>query len=172
MISDEKVNPPMILSAEDILARMRVGKKQDFEMALGSQKIPVRILSIDETTTIRREALGHMAQIGGDETDKNVYIQKATLKVASTMSDKSGPLLGDKLLGKMSVDEISYLYGEYVKLMDQVNPTLETLSPEHFRVLVDAVKKNLVSTKDLSLAQLKAIFTAFQDLIQKQESQI
>lgn len=162
---------PGITSADDILAKMRAGKKQAFEMKLGDQLIPVRVLTIDETTAIRREALAHMARVGGDETDKNVYIQKTSLKVASTMSEGSGPLLSDKLLGKLSLDEISYLYDEYVKLMDQANPTLETISSEHFRVLVEAVKKNLVSSKDLSLVQLKAIFTAFQDLIQKQESQ-
>jgi hypothetical protein len=42
---------------------------------------------------------------------------------------------------------------------------------DEFQALVHAVKKNAVVSKELSLRQLRAIFLAFQDLIQKVEAQ-
>lgn len=162
--------PAAIVTAEDLLAKMRAGTKELHEIRLRDLVIPVRVLSIDETNAIRRQAIQDATMKSGDEVDKNVAIQKSTLKLASTMTKGGGPMLSDKLLNMMSVDELGFLYEEYIKVMDDVNPSIDRMTEDQFKVLVEAVKKNHLSARDLSLSQLKAIFSAFQGLIQRLET--
>lgn len=159
------------LSAEELLAKMRQGKKELHEIKMGNMVIPVRVLSCDEVATIRREAIRKTAMAQGDETDRNLQIQKLTLTLASTVSRGQAPFLGEKIMGLMTLDELTYLYDEYIRVLETVNPAIEHISPEVFRSIVDALKKNAASPKDLSLLQLRAICSAYVDLILRQESQ-
>lgn len=158
-------------TVEEMLARMRAGTKEVYEIRMREQVFPVRVLSMDEVTAIRREGFADQAKRGGDETDRNVAIQKCTLKMASTIQKGGGPLISDKMLSLLSLDEVQFLYNEYVCVLERVNPTLETITPEVFQSLVDALKKSHASARDLSLLQLRAICTAYVDLIQRLESQ-
>ena len=166
-----EANAHKVYSAEDILQKMRDGVKEVYEIRMRQMTIPVRILAIDEVNAIRNESIRHSALSQGDETDKNVHIQKTTLKLASNITKGGGPILGDKLLGLLTVDELNYLYEEYIQILDTVNPSLETIPATEFRAMVDALKKNLVSSKELSIRQLRAICTAYVDLIQRQDNQ-
>jgi hypothetical protein len=62
---------------------------------------------------------------------------------------------------------VIYLYNEYQKICEEVNPSLETVERDKFEMLVNAIKKNSVTASDLSLAQLRAVFLAYQDIIQR-----
>jgi hypothetical protein len=158
------------ITAEDMLAKMRAGIKEVSSIRIRELVLPVRVLSVDEMNAIRHEALKKSAM--GDQVDHDLAMQKSTLLLASTIGGKgSVPGMSEKFLGLCSTDEINHLYNEYVVFLDGVNPSLEIISEADFRALVDAVKKNAVTTRDLSLHQLKAIFTAFQGLIQKPEMQ-
>jgi len=161
--------PP--LSAEDLLSKLRAGTKETHEITMRDATINVRVLSIEEVNAIRRESIAKCANGAGDEVDRNVMIQRLTLKLASTLTKNGAPYLGDKLLALMSVDEVNYLYEEYMRAMDSVNPSLQTMTAEQFRAIVDALKKNTLSSKDLSLLQLRTVCTAFVELIQQLESQ-
>lgn len=167
--SEGTATPPM--SAEELLAKMRQGKKELYDVRMGNLTFPVRVLTCDEVVAVRREAISTTAKSGGDETDKNIHIQKATLKLASTPSRGSAPFLGDKLMSLMTLDEISFLYDEYIRIMETVNPAVEFIEPAVFRGIVEALKKNTASPKDLSLLQLRAICSAYVDLILRQENQ-
>jgi hypothetical protein len=162
------------MSTDAILARMRAGVKTVAEIRLRDFVVPVRVLSIDETNAIRRDAIRTTTVNQGDEVDKNIAMEKSTLKLASTLSSGPAggvPILGDKLLGSLNLDEIHYLYNEYVKIMDDVNPTVEAMPEKEMRAIVDGLKKNTVSVRELSLRQLRATCLVFQDALQKQESQ-
>jgi hypothetical protein len=161
---------PVIFSAEDILAKMRDGVKSTSEIRLRKMSFPVRILSIDETNAIRREAIREAKLGNGDEVDRNLAIEKSTLMLASTPPG-GGPGLPDKVLGLLTVDELHHLYNEYVKIMDDVNPAVEDITQEQVKALVEAIKKNSVSARDLSLWQLRVIFSLFQDAVQRAETQ-
>lgn len=163
--------PSKVLSAEDLLAKMREGTKAQHDVQMRGITIPLRVLSNDEHNNVRREAIRLTVAAGGDETDRNLRTQHMVLKLASTSAPNGAPLLGDRLLSLLSVDEVNYIYEEYIRVMDSVNPSLETIDPEVFRALVEALKKNTLSSKDLSLRQLRAMCTAYVDLIQRQEMQ-
>lgn len=159
-----------ILSADDQLALLRAGVREVYEIQLRNLKIPMRVLSNEEAAAVRREALQYMYTVKGDETDKNLHIQKTTLKLASTITKGGAPFLSDKLLDMLSLDELQFIYSEYVKMLDDVNPSLDKIHPDKFRALVEALKKNAITSRDLSLPQLKAICSAFQDMIQRQDT--
>lgn len=163
--------PPTIITAEDIIAKMRAGIREVHEISFRELKIPVRVLSIDEINRIRHMAKQSvMLTKDGDQTDANVAMQKITLQMASQMPQQA-PLLGEKVLSLMTVDEVNYLYNEYIRIMDSVNPSLETMSETRFREMVEALKKKEISSNDLSIPQLKAICSSFVDLILKLEHQ-
>lgn len=158
------------MTVEDQLAQMRDGKKAIFEIRLGNAVFPVRVLSADEVAAVRREAIRKAALANGDDTDRNLEIQKTTLKLASTVTKGGAPTISDKLLSMMFLDELTFLYDEYIRIMDSVNPALDQITPEKFTEIVGALKKSLVSPRDLSLLQLRAICLAYLDSIQRQES--
>ena len=170
-MSATKGNPADIQTVDMLLAKMRAGTQEVYEIEMRELKIPVRVLSIDELSAVRRDAIQKVSMQMGDDTDKALHTQKAVLRLASTLVPNSAPMLADKLLSRLGVDEINFLYNEYIAIMDRVNPALETIQPEQFRALVDALKKNTMSAKDLSLHQLRAICTAFQELIQRPATQ-
>lgn len=168
---DHAGKPPQIVTVEEQLARMRVGTKETYEIRLRDFVIPVRVLSVDEVNAIRREAIRFATVNGGDETDRNLSRQKSTLALASTLNKGSAPILHEKILGAMTTDELGHLYDEYVRVLDAVNPSMDSMSAEQFRELVDALKKSTVTARDCSLLQLREICTAFVDLIQRLETQ-
>lgn len=166
---DEDFKKPVM--ADEILARMRMGKKTFSEIRMGDQVIPVRILSADEVNAIRHEAKVKVAKTGGDETDENLLIQKFTLQLASKMDNDPVPFINDKIMKYLSVDEIGYLYNELIHFWETMNPSLEQIEPERFRELVDALKKNSTSWNDCSLAERRVIFLAFVEWIQRPDIQ-
>lgn len=168
-MSERKATGAPLVTPEDLLSKMRAGVKMHHEIRMRDLVVPVRVLSIDEMNAVRRESV-RMAIASGDEVDKNVSIQKLTLQVASTPIG-GGALLNEKFFKQITLDELAYLYEEYIKVLDDVNPGAETLTTEQVRELVGVVKKNTCSAKDCSLVQLKVIFSLFQDLIRKQETQ-
>lgn len=163
----EGENAPSITTADDLLKKLRFGTEEVHTIVMRGVEIPVRVLSQSEYNKIRKDAIQATVVEGGDETDKNIRIQKATLMLASTLRHGQAPMLSDKLLDKLSNDELSFLYEEYVAKVDSVNPKLEQMTDDEFKAIVEALKKNTISSRDLSLRQLRGICTAFQDVIQR-----
>lgn len=160
-----------VITAEELLAKARAGTQEIHTISLRDLTIPVRVLSIDEINAIRRQAAMNSAMRQGDETDRNLETQKTVLRMATTVKVGGVPMLPEKLMNLFSMDELKYLYEEYLAIMDTVNPSLEFMSPEQFRALVDALKKNTISSKELSFRQLRAISIAYVDLLQRLDAQ-
>lgn len=159
------------ISPEEMLVQLRMGKKMAYEVCMGNLKIPMRVLSLDEEAAVRREALKVAMQNGGDETDKNIAIEKMTIKLATTMQPGGIPYITDPILNRMTADEHTSLYNEYINIRERVNPNLEQIDQTQFTAMVECLKKNIVSKNDLSILQLRAICGAYQDLIQRLEIQ-
>lgn len=153
--------PP--ISAEELVTRLRQGTKDSHEIELRGNKIPVRLLSMDEMLAIRAEARRDNAVANGDDSDYNCRVQKTTLKMATTVPVGSAPYLGDKVLHMLTVDEIGDLFMQYTWVLHRVNPSLEMISPDEFRAMVDAVKKKALTWRELPLKHLRAIAVALQE---------
>lgn len=160
-----------LVSAEDLLAKLRAGTKEVYEIKMRQLTIPVRMLSLDERLEIRHRCQIENAKMGGDQANLASLVQKQILRYAASLSDGSPGVLSDRLLAMLTLDEIIHLYNEYQKVCEEVNPSLEQMQPEQFQALVDAAKKNSVGPSDLSLPQLRAVFLSWQDLIQRMDIQ-
>jgi hypothetical protein len=160
---ERREQAPQILTAEDIVAKLRQGVRETYEIELRGTIIPVRVLSIDEMNRIRQQAIKDTAIKGGDETDRNLNVQQSTLMLASTVPMGSAPMLSNKVLGLLSVDEVTYLFEQYIGVLGRVNPSIDMISAEEFRSIVDVLKKKSISVRDLSLRQLRGICSHFVD---------
>lgn len=160
---------PGYIDPDEMLAKFRQGTSYEGVVQFRDGEVRFRILTRDEEMKIRREAIAHASKFGGDSAERDDYIEKFTLSAASTLNGQ--PSLPISLFKSFTSNEMDFLYDEYIKIRDDANPSLEKLTIDEFNALVDAVKKNAVGWKDLSLAQLRAIFSVFRDMIQKQETQ-
>lgn len=158
-----------IVTPAEILARMRLGTKDVHSVQCRGQEFAVRLLSGDKMLEVRRRAIAAAKKEGWDSVDKDYYQQKLTLVAASKMAENEPPGISLELLSSWSLDEVISVYEEYMSYCESVNPKLEALKPEEFRVLVDAVKKNNVDVNSLSLKQLRAIFFSWQGIILEAE---
>lgn len=163
--------PPEIETVDDILKKMRAGIDEVHEIRLREMRFQIRVLSQDEFNQIRRDAKMETDTNGGDETDKNVRIQKMVLIRASAVKLGTPGKITDKLLSRLNQDEMEFLYNEYVRVMDNMNPNIEAMTVEQFRLIVDALKKKTITSRDLSLPQLREVCGAFVDLIERLENQ-
>lgn len=156
---------------EQLLDKLRAGTRQTHEVNFRALTVNLRVLSNDEVMSIKMQAVNEAKRLGWDALEGvAVLMQRYTLKLASTGPDKV-PVLNDKFLSALSTDEMIGLYQEYIRIMDSVNPNIETIPNDEFRALVEALKKNMVSPTDCNLRQLRAICTAFRELILKLEEQ-
>lgn len=162
---------PQMLSIEERLKQLRAGVDAVYPIRMRQLEVPVRVLSIDEIMACRAQAKKSRMQAGQDDIFEDVELEIATLSLAAQIpaGSPTGSMLPEKMLRALSADELNFLYKEFCVVMNRVNPSAANMDPKDFRQLVEALKKNLVTSKDLSLMQLKAICSAFQDMIQRQE---
>ncbi len=166
---DKEKKSPQYVDPKEMLARFRAGATYCGSVYLREQMIDFRILTRDEEMEIRRKSMAHAAKHGNDSTERNDFIQKHTISLATNINGQ--PQLPISIFKELTSDELDYLYNEYVKIRDDSNPSLEVMSPEQFNAICDALKKKALGSKDLSLPQLRAICSAYADLIRSQDAQ-
>jgi hypothetical protein len=162
---------PEITTVDDLLKKMRQGCDAVHEIKMRGLTIPIRLLSQDEWNQLRRTAKMEKEAHGWDETDYNVRLQRFVLLRSCEIKPGTPGILSEMLMAKLTTEELGFLYSEYIRVNDLVNPNIEVMNEEQFRVIVDSLKKNNISSRDLSLPQLREICTAFVDLIQRLEDQ-
>lgn len=172
----DKMNRPLstgqheVLSVDDLLKKMRMGKQYSSELRIGDQKIPVRVLSADEVNGLRKQARTVALRHNGDNTDELLILQKLTILTATQIGHSGVSVVSEEALNKMSLDELTYIYSAIMAFWEDCNPCVEKISPEKFRELVEALKKNIISWSDCSMPERKAIFTCFVELIQRPDT--
>jgi hypothetical protein len=169
-MSRTEATPPAIVSADDMLKKLRAGVKEISEINIRGLSFVVRIISINEMLDIRAKAKSIASTRNGDITLENALVQQLTLIAASTIN-KGAPGLPESFLSKVSLSELTLIYEEYLKFYDDCNPSLERIGQAQMEALIEAIKKNTISWRDCSLSQLRAVFMLYQDMIQRQDSQ-
>ena len=168
-MSRTEATPPTIVSADDMLKKLRAGVKEISDITVRGLTVTVRIISINEMLDIRAKAKSISATRNGDRTLEDALVQQLSLIAASTIG-KGAPGLPESFLSKISLAELTLIYEEYLKFYDECSPSLERIDNLQMQALVDAIKKNSITWRDCSLSQLRAVFTLYQDMIQKQDS--
>lgn len=154
------------VNPEELLAKYRAGATYSGTVQFRDGSVDFRILTRDEEMDIRRRAVDYAKKYGGDSTEKNDFVQKYTLSLATNIDGQ--PQLPISIFTKFTTDEIDYLYDEYIRIRESFNPSIEVMTPDQFNAICDGLKKKAVGPKDLSLPQLKAICSAFADIIREQ----
>lgn len=150
-----------------ILELMREGVDYRFELKIRALSLKARPLANIELINANVEAskrLTALDELGRVEVTRSVLIAQEILR-AATSSDvgaQDSPLT-DYIIERMSPDETQELYKQYLSGVERVNPSLESLSEEEIRALVEQVKKSpnrAYALTELSFLGLRAICLA------------
>lgn len=127
-----------------------MGVDYTFTIKVRSLELAVRPLAISEIvrlTSDAREQLSKLPPEGQTELIWNVLLAKGYLRYATKpdVGSKIEPRLTDYVLDRMTNDEISALFRAYLDGVERLNPSIETITDEQLRELVEAAKKKNVS---------------------------
>ena len=146
----------------DFLEQMRDGASMRYPVKLGTQTFWLRPLTVAERTSMMNILLQEISNLGPQKSTayhEHTLVARETLKMASKESyDSTTPgVISDYILDRLIEGELLYLYKEYVRIMDRVNPALENLSLEEIKSFIEAIKKKDMEPIELSSVQLANI---------------
>lgn len=136
----------MIEQQMDLVDAMRMGVEYRFPITVRGVSIMLRPLSVSEHHEIAARVLSELkAKPVEYQTEANqasltaIYtIERAT----SSDVDKLDNKLHAVQLSRLATSELMYLYGEYLKVLDRVDPVHETIPEPELMKYVDEVKKS------------------------------
>ncbi len=129
---------------------MRMGVDYRFLIKARGFALDVRPLTVSETVQMTAEVLAEMqrqpAHLQNSQYEATQVAMK-TLEIASTTGpDKKDPKITAYILGRMTPDELQYLYKQWVDGIESVSPAIENLTEAELGQLIADVKKNGSST--------------------------
>lgn len=129
-----------------LLEEMRAGVEYKFQIKCRSLSFWVRPLSNLETIRAHQSAGRRLEELpDNDRTEQtaSLFLASETLKLASSsdIGANDSPLT-DHYLERMTPDELRYLFKEYLRVVDRVNPSLDEMPLEELTSLIDSVKKS------------------------------
>lgn len=144
------------------LDAMRMGADYRFILRSRAFSMDARPLTIDETIQMTADVIVEMQRLPEHSQNsqfESACVAKKTLVLASTSEPGAkDPKITEYVLGRMTPEELQYLYKQWVDGCASVSPALETLSPDVLQALIETVKKNGPSTLiQLSRSQLCAM---------------
>jgi hypothetical protein len=164
-----------VLNNIDPIAAMRMGVSYSHSISVRNFSCKMRPLSIQETIDVTNAVIDEMAtmeEVKKTRLEEHTLIAIHTLVRASMPNPDSGfesAKLQAITLRKMTNDEVHALYNEYVAVTDKVNPSLDEMTTEEIKELVEAVKKNHSAVTGYSFWQLAKAVKYF---VTKEESQV
>lgn len=144
------------------LDAMRMGVDYRFVVQARAFVMDARPLTIDETIQMTAEVISELQRLPAHSQNSQFeasLIAKKTLVLASTSEPGAkDPKITEYVLGRMTPEELQYLYKQWTDGCALVSPAIETMTPEAIGELVETVKKNGASTLILlSRSQLCAM---------------
>ena len=142
----------------DQIDAMRAGVDYKQKITIRNFSMTVRPLTIMETNEIASSVVAELRKLPVEHrnaTLEHTLMAKETLKRASTSDVGKGDWqITEPILNAMTVDEVLFMYKQYVMAMDRVNPALEKMSTKEVQELVEDLKKNEPQELDLQLTAL------------------
>lgn len=128
------------------LDAMRMGVDYRFVIKARAFAMDARPLTVDETVQMTAEALAELSKLPQHLQNSQyeaTIVAKKTLCLASTSAPgKADPKITEYILGRLTPEELQYLYKQWVDGTLECSPALENMTPKQLGDLVDAVKKN------------------------------
>lgn len=125
--------------------QMRAGVDYSFPIVVRGFELMVRPLAIVETVRVAQkvaEAMKSIPESARNRLTEHTYLAKETIILASTSDvGVSDARITDLILDRMTPDELSFLFKQYVGVCDRANPALELMEPAELKGLVEELKK-------------------------------
>lgn len=151
-------------STEKILELMRFGVEYKFKVRLNKFEIIFRPLSELEVTQIADETRDFiLSQPEAHRTDLKysaVYANKTLQQASTSAPGKTDYQITEAVLVRCTPDEIMFLFNEYNKCVDKVNPSLEKMDVKELEDLVASAKKKALVMTELSFWQMENLCRA------------
>lgn len=136
------------------IEQMRLGIDYRFTLVVRGFTLSVRPLSIAESVTVATnvaERLSTAPKAALHRLTEHHFLAKETLILASTTDyGTNDPKITELILDRMTPEELSELFKQYVDNCDRCNPSLDLLPPERLGVLIEDLKKNLTGPQELA----------------------
>ncbi len=150
----------------DQLTKMRMGCDYRFPVLIRKFSVLLRPLTNTETIEVTNQVFARMAGMSEHQKNRineNSIVAKETLKLASTEQpdSKDIPQLTDPILDRLTNEELSFIYDEYVAICDKCNPSFDLLPKEAIEKLVEEAKKKPTDLTGFSLLQLASMVNYF-----------
>lgn len=150
--------------AKSPIELMRFGVDYKFKVRLRSFEIVFRPLSELETTQIADETrdylLGLKEEHRTDLKYSAVFANKTLQQASTSAPGKTDYQITEAILIKCTPDEVMFLFNEYNKCVDKVNPSLEKMTVEDLEKLVEDAKKKALVMTELSFWQMENLCRA------------
>lgn len=141
--------------------QLRDGVDYRFKVTIRKFSIMLRPLSIYEVNKVAAnvsERMEEMNQYQRNQLTEHTLVAQETLKLASTSDvDVDDPTITDLIISKMTAEEVSALFKEYVAITDKCNPVLELLPNDVLKSMIEDIKKNPSLVTERSFLELASI---------------
>lgn len=146
------------------IAAMRMGTAYRVPVVIRQFETLFRVLSMKEVLERAHKVASHISGLPANartQMNEHYFMARETLKMASTSDvGKEDMTVSDPMLDEMTIDEVMYMYRQYIDATDKVNPALEYFDNDTIKALVEDLKKkpDLKSAlTELSFSQLASM---------------
>ena len=135
------------------IEKMRMGAEYSFPVKCRGLRMFLRPLTINEHNHVMSETTRILSKSGmatNAPTEHSTYVS-ILLEMASTSAPgKTDPQITDVIVGRMTPDEIQFVYDQWLEGCKRCDPSLETMKPEELNAIVESIKKKEKTLTELS----------------------
>ena len=147
-------------TAEQILQALRFGVDYTFTIKVRQLEVVVRPLSLHERVKIVNDVAHEVSKLpDGQRTAlaESSLLAVRTLEKATTPEpdSKVAPTLPAQLLERFTNDEVAALHKAYMDGLDLLDPSMEQMTPDRLKELVEVAKKNPSGLRELPRPHLE-----------------
>lgn len=147
---------------DDILRALRFGVDYTFTIKVRQLEIVVRPLSLTERVRVTNDVLADLSKQPAEQRTalaESSLLAIRTIELATTPepNSKAAPTLPAQLLERFTNDEVAAVYKAYMDGLEILDPSMETLTSERLKELVEAAKKNPSALRELARPHLETL---------------
>lgn len=152
----------------DDVDAMRMGVEYTFQVSLprSARRYALRPVSNAEMMQCYHnvwEYVSKLPKTAQNKISEDHATAREILKQASSPFGTYAPTITDHILDQLTLDQVTFLYKEWLATCEKVNPNIEHMEDGQMREVVEMVKKNSPEDLDYQLTDLS--FWQLRDLV-------
>lgn len=143
----------------DDVDAMRMGVEYSFEVGFprSAKRYRLRPISNSEMMQVYHNVWEHCAKLpisARNKVSEDHATAREILKQASSPFGEYVPSITDPVLDGLTMDQVTFLYKEWLATCERVNPNVDKMTTEQLQGIVDLVKKNNPEDLEYQLTDL------------------